>query len=1226
MITLDPTLATRMDSRDREPIIEIISDQFVDSVPFDGNLLNNNTTSEQKPKVIVLESGQVFGTYIHSSSYLYFAFTDESGTSWVQQSSGLSGFYSASSAELPNGNIMVIGLQDLGTHRDIIQLEVSPLGAIIGDPVTVLAEPEATSALEGITVCVLPNGNYIAAYTSVAAGIYKIHSIETSDLTTWSSPVEITLGSLLPERAKRNPFLLSTSVDGLLLFFDYVSDLKDDGSELTNIYYTKGDPNGGSWGTPVKLTNFTVFGVSAEYPTAGERANGDIVMAYTEKSVVLQMDGSTEGWCWSSYSVYCGEGSSDPFYTFYDRSTHLLYVITGYAYVGGQHYCAVQVVDVITWTVVRCYTTTSIPGLHEAVLPGGSSNFIHQEAPYVIVGNSGSVALIDDNAQTVTHLIFSDNATQLLTKNVQWDSEIEGGICYLYMDADAQRIYIQFLDGWIWSAGRSLVYLDLTQEPDDGMWTCTTLVANDPRGGLQHNGPEEIVIAQDINSVFLCNADPARGNGILVQYSLEDGAEIRRWTQLTDSSFPYLGMYHVMYDNGVLWGSFSYTTAYDEQNKRGLVKLDLSTESCTYYRPTWATIDSYSLKKKLPMDDGRIIMGSAYGPTIFDPSDWSWKLFNNEAIPGLTPWAQNNCIDAIYIEDTDSIVAGILSHLYWSGLVMFNEEGNYYQGKYMDATFGTDWDFEEAEDLTISMYAKDNAIAIAPDNVMWGLWADVNGSELSLAWDSEAAWRDLTDLLKTSVGVELSWKVGTPATLGFTCSHGHLFDESNTLSLLSQFLRKGRLVVVRMGEVIEGVKYWVKQGTWVVTDTRLSYERGKYPDIAVTCQDRSALYEHSLVIASKYFDNTYPEDVITEMMETYGNLTIADLADFDTRHLLNCQYIDEELNSVLSELLAHLEYFSFWNVDGDYEPRRVNLTKSPDHIYTESNLQRYTPDTSFSTFTNIVTVTGESKDLLEVIHPEEVVAQVSGTMGYWGGTKVETAYYSDDHEKICRDPRMDVIIDVGSFDLFGYSGGGSQSITYEDPEGTYVEITIEGPNLTQAIITNVIALGAAGASAVGCDGFGSGYCGPMILLVTTLMSTLTYFLSCIASYQYEIYAKPVGEERQTIQCKAEDYGMIHYLDGTEIVEKLDDPYCDTVAECCRVANYEIDIVKAQRRRVTATKLTHLQDELGDMIKFKHPFTNLDMEVLIVELKRKFTKPEQNGTGGVIDELTLWRKE
>jgi hypothetical protein len=141
----------------------------------------------------------------------------------------------------------------------------------------------------------------------------------------------------------------------------------------------------------------------------------------------------------------------------------------------------------------------------------------------------------------------------------------------------------------------------------------------------------------------------------------------------------------------------------------------------------------------------------------------------------------------------------------------------------------------------------------------------------------------------------------------------------------------------------------------------------------------------------------------------------------------------------------------------------------------------------------------------------------------------------------------------------------------------------------------------------------------------TTISMILQILATQAAWSFEIYAQPMGQEKQTVQWTEDDVAFQQEIGGIIIEEKIDDQFCYSEQECKRVAQYEMGIVQAQRRRLSFTKITHLQDELGDTIQVVHPYTLQNIKVFINTLTRRFMKAEvEGGEGHFFDDIEGWR--
>lgn len=1225
-IDLSPELITAQASLEREPIIEITSGKFLPGIPFDGSLLNPASTDDSKPRITILSSGELFGVYINDGD-IFLVLTDSEKVVWNQIDTTINGLW-ADIVELDNGNVGVYVVRDNGSTRSMLFSEMSPTGTIVTPVTTLFTFNDPAEMLEYIAVERISTGEFLMVYSTFTDPNYTVSYRLSSDGVVWGAAATIPMTDLNTTRAKRNFDLLATSQDGILLFFEYVDQLKEDGSEVTNIHYTQGSADATVWNTPVRITDYTAFGISAIYPTAAEKSTGEIVVGYTESSDALRMGADTDGWCSNTDNYWCGYGFVTAIH--YDAPTQLLYVTSSYSGGGTKALCGVEVIDITTWTIVRCYSTKTSPAFHSVYdsVHMYPENY-HSEGHFVVVANAttGMISLVDDSSETITQFTFEDNATWGTTQNV--DHGVQHGSIYkVWLDSTNQKLYVLFRETYLYTASHTVGYIDLTQTPGMDNWQFTMLLDYEKWDQFEFYGGTHFIVVPEIDSFFISGISHSSFSvyGRMKRYSLTTGNVISNWCHDTEGSFPYRSMAALVYSNGKIYGSFVYANYAGEENKRGLACLDLATDSVSYYRPTWATVDDYGLGKKVLMPDGRILIATTSGAAIFNPQDWTWELENNDTIPGFSSDGGDSVQVIEYVEDIESIVVG--REAASGGITMFSTYGSYFQGKYLEASYSGTWDFGVTQDLTIGILETEIDIVTDSEDNLWSVWStiDQESRNTSLKWDNSETEKDLGSVLRTDQGVSLHWAFGTLATLTFSCSDGPLFDINNTYSSWSNILKRGRKIFVRIGEKIDSVEHWVNQGTFIVTETTLKYKRGTYPDIQVSCEDMSSMYEFSHVVASDYYADSYPEYVIQDLLEKHGNVdaTFISIDEFDTRHVIDFQFIENTLGDVISELLDHFGYFHFWNVDGEYSPRKVDFTKAVDFICADNSMIDFNQDTTFSTFTNHVLVTGESKDLLEVLHPEELVGQVAGTMGWWGGTERKTVYYSEDHERVCRDPRLDVLTSTGDFRLFVFKGGGGEEITYEDPDGKYLELTMEGPNCMGIIAANIALLIVAGKTAVGCDT--GRYCGSAIFATNTLLTTLLYSLSAVANYQIDVYAKPMGEERQTIQGEDDDTELQQELNGAIITEKVDDPYCYTVQECNRVAKYSMDMIKAQRKRLGWSMVTNLSNELGDMVRVNHVHTGLPMDVLITELTRTYIKPPNGNdqSGGVIDVISGWR--
>jgi len=146
------------------------------------------------------------------------------------------------------------------------------------------------------------------------------------------------------------------------------------------------------------------------------------------------------------------------------------------------------------------------------------------------------------------------------------------------------------------------------------------------------------------------------------------------------------------------------------------------------------------------------------------------------------------------------------------------------------------------------------------------------------------------------------------------------------------------------------------------------------------------------------------------------------------------------------------------------------------------------------------------------------------------------------------------------------------------------------------------------------------------ILETYAMYNIMAIMGTEGRYEYNFYARPIGYVRQTLQAIADDEEL-QTLIGMYNTQTIEDELCYTVAQCQEVADFELMVVKDQRKRVKISKIAHLQDEEGDMIQINHPQSNLPMKIFITDLTRVMKLPDPENLAseeaGFVDEIEGW---
>jgi hypothetical protein len=562
---------------------------------------------------------------------------------------------------------------------------------------------------------------------------------------------------------------------------------------------------------------------------------------------------------------------------------------------------------------------------------------------------------------------------------------------------------------------------------------------------------------------------------------------------------------------------------------------------------------------------------------------------------------------------------------YLSGINMFNENGAYNQIQFATAYKTAAWDWATQQDLSYYSTELQPGAAIDQEDYLWVTWShtDWEAGINVLYWDNDRGSIALLDDLVDTV--TLNWQLKKVNTLSFRLGNGHLYDPQNLLSTFNIVGQKGRKVTIRIGENIGDYTYWVDQGTYLVDTASMSYTRGRDPILSVNCAGKTIMWRQQQVSVSELYSGSMPDDVIRDILSTHTQwlATEYDIPEFESEHEVFYQWIDKTVWEMIEELCDHFFYAMYEDVDGVFVCREVSLTQAVDHEYSDQlQIMDFSPDDNYSDYTNRVRVIGENNDYTEVLHNEELITSRGGTVGWWTKKTDETVHYSEDDTRQCRNPRLEVIHSPKEYGLLLdqlSTGQGGIEISYVDPYEKYLIVEIQCKDLTTAFVGAVIAFVAIGAFATWCGASIYSTCGWYIWAMALAAALVFYILAAMANYQYEIWARPLGRVKSTIQYEANDIEFQRKLNGEIVTEEITDALCNTVTECRRVAEGNLEMIKAQRSRVNFKKIAHMQDELLDKIKVYHPHSGEGMELIVVGVKRTYTKGE-----GVFDHVEGWR--
>ncbi|MDX9788885.1 MAG: hypothetical protein RBT11_19065 [Desulfobacterales bacterium] len=1261
MITLDPALLSAQNSMERLPIVKMSSSTYLPELPFDGSIFNPNfAENEVAPNMIRLSDDSLAILYSEPQyDRVYFMRSDADKLQFTQPVviyDGVSSEFIPCMVELPNGNIGVI-LVDVPNGL-IRRMVITPAGAVV-TALSTIQDWSTSYTISGGTVVKLANGTYMAAIgiLNESTGVWSIGSYASADFLAWGAISYFSLPGLADDREKLNPCLYQASTGALVLAIEYASFENENGQIITNIFTFLSNDNGVTWAAGDQVTNYTNLAQDAKYPSIAEKSDWDIILAYTEEETVRFIDADSVGYLAASG----GEVIYDDLYPtemHYDPATGLLHVLNSYNSSGTKHIVGLLTIDIATWTIQKAVTNHTVPAFSDIYTANNIlSDKWRSDGQFLCFGISGGFhfAVYNAEADTIVQYSLNESITYGLDPNM--NAQMSVGCAYdinhscpviaAQVVASDRRLYLLLAYSSAYCATIIVGSIDLAENVDP----ITNLASFTEVWKIGYQATR-LVITQGDDNNFLVSPDDdllfvAAHNSLAVgneQYhgglwviQLSTGQLIFSMNYITNSSFHKCGIRRLCYANGHLYGSFDYCENYGQEDRRGLMDINIAAQSVSYHRPTYASLDSYALNGKTVGPDGKILIATTteFGVVTFDPQTYEWTYYNEETVPGIANGGLLGFRSVAYNPTDQTIFAGA----YWttgyqtkSYVAAFNETGAFQQSKYYTGALveGNTYSFSaEPAVLTLNSYDYDASVVYDETDSLWAVWTNRRITKRSVMWDSETQSPDLTSRLVSGTPIDITWDITGPNRLTFSLADGHLFDPQNALSTLSNAVKKGRVIDISFGETIGGVPYWQSQGLFIVTENRVSYVKGSAPVISVTAEDQRTVWEHMNIVATEDYSSAMPDNILIDLLQDHCGLTASgyDVPAFANEHECFIQWVDQSFADIVKSLCDHFGYFACVDTSNKVTFRRIDLSRAEtDNIYPQAVIIEFSPEDNYSNFVNQVVVNGESHDNIEVLYEAEAIKTLNGTLGWWGGENKVKVWYSEDKSRTCLNPRLEVhqsVKDYGPF-MGLFSGYGSEGIVGEDDLHQWCEVKTEMPSLIGYVIGEIALLVGTATMAMTCDG--SRNCGIYIAMTSTACSALFETLSSVAMYHYTVWASPVGYEKQQISGKADDVEKQQEMNGQIVTESIDDPFCYEVGHCLMVAAFELGIARAQRNTVKVVKTAHLQDEIGDIVSLSHPYTGQPIRGFATGLTRSYLKPDSNdgGDGGFTDTVTMWR--
>ena len=1203
MITLTEAMQAAQDSQSRHPLVEIKSAPLTPDIPFDGVVFSPASTHELHPFVFNHSSSITIVLYA-SDNNIVFNSTNADGTQFtnldlltptVVSRTGIT------ACELVSGLIGILWFEGTYVLKSMI---VDVEGTVVTAPATIASWSSTIGSHISVvydTVAEL----YYMVYAKTATGPeYYLYKRTSANFLSWSAESAITIPDLDVEYKIGSPFIQIMDTGDWWLWFDYITYISPEAYEVGNIFYSVSSNQGSTWSAATALTNQTEPGSTMSHPSPVQQTTIDNRMAYTrtqDRLMNQQMAGD-----FKSVS--------------YDPLGDKVYILASQV---------IYEVDRSDWTVERTWNTSSVPALTAAgyLTPIISNGKRYQVHPFyaTICG----MDILDTDANTIRSLYFKDVPASSIVKNVTftgtYGADVSDNLSAVYVDEDNMRVYM------IHSS--TIGYIDMTQAGP--AYTYVGIVNTAEWEWYQGPVGFQVDAASD-RFIVSVNGSYLSGNvGSIHTYSLSTGGLVASDTRST-TNFPYRGPGGTMYyGDGYIYSGIVYTTEYGQEDYRGLMRINTATGLIDYFQPAVPIVDDFGFHRVTKGKGDTIVIASAYGLKIFDTFHHTWEYRD---VVGSTTGEHNSWQFGVYDDDHECIYG--VTDYYFANSIVFNMPwiGAYKTSQYQDGVLsGGTWTFTDKGELVQGLNEWDAVIIQSPVNasMMLAFWEYKQTEGVyRVKWDQASPIYDVTPYIVDETEITIEKDItNSPNKLTFTAGQGHLFDPHNSLSVLSGVLKKGRKLTVRWGETISGVDNWQNAGTFIITETKVAYERGTYTDIDVTAEDMRITWPDEYIFATTTFVDT-PEEILEDVLTTHGGLDVSniDIPAMDTSVELEHQWLDTTLETVVEQICDRFGYFPKITNDDTFTIGKISDASTVNHVYSDqSKLLRFEPEDKYSDFTNRVTVLGQSRTFTTVTYSEELVGTLNGTEGCFGANNEYTIRYSSDESKVCINPRLHIVSTQKSLGfevarlspLTGFEEQRiSQSICRVDPLNRYCVVKVDVPDLTAPLIEGaVIELVASFVIPDGVMMYGTIRVGS--LLTGIMMMMVSAMLSAQYSYQYEIYARPQGQVRSS--CQAVENDTAHQAEIGRVVErKIEDPLCYTSSDCYVVAAFELLICKLQRKRVKINKIAHLQDEEGDTITVYHPYTGLELTMIIAKLSRRFQKSaSEDGEGYFVDDIEGW---
>lgn len=1240
-LSLAPELLAAQTSLNRNPVIELNAGKSVSDYPLAGNFMTNTDSQNQKsPSMLEKADGslvyfyagrgnngdykqgrlifsdpnkETFGNFTQVFMYTYHWVVDQQ-------------MIFLDEAE----NIGIVAVLKNGNETDLRAFRLSPTGTVLNS-VLITSRYLTADVVSGITVVKLPNGTFACVYCYNNAGTYEFRLHTSSDFITWSSYTVLNIPGLNNAYQICDPRLIVVDSSDILLFFSYAN-IQVAGGEIYNIFMSI-SADLSTWSTVQAVTNTSQRQQDYYNPDVVQREDGRLFVSVQEANGYLQMSSSTPGLVMGNYQ----SNDFTPTNMWINPEDGKLYLVCTYIGAGLDKTFKYAVrINLDTWEIEKCYNWNTNP----AVPLHFRSAVMHRarcygEKTFAVISTNDAVCLIDFATDTIKSFYFYDRSAQFgpeAAKNVNWTKFMSGqfseNLNGAWIDTARNRLWCFLPNSYYYNSEMHMGYIDLSQSGPTYDWT-PVIQGNVVSGSFWWNNHYHVYPEQDI---FLQTGAAELDNyaGGLVVWIMSENALYKFYRYADYPSFPRRGFLDCILIGDKIYATVCYSGylySY-EQYKHGIAEIDLNTDQIIYhyfpYSDTQMSTNTDSLYGRislLPNSTELLINATFKYPVVFnyETKQFTYKQYE-EDIPGSWPPTSLTPHTIIYDPYRNAWLAGI-DH---NRLYFIPRDGTANILKYIIGELTDQWNFNSPTRMVHGFTAQNPTIMLSAENEIYAVWEDTSLAKQTIKWDKDSASLSLVNYLLGEVAV--SWSLdGEPQSLEITLSHGHLFDPQNANSIVNFYMRKGNKLTLAFGENINSVLYVIQQGEFIITETSIDYTRGDYPIISVKARDRRVFWDVQTVIATTV-DSLLPHAAIQYVIQQETNETNDkfDLPTFTDGFAFDAQWTDTALKDIIDQIANRFKYFLCMDIYGRLSAKRINLNAAVSTTYSNKDLIiTVSPDDTYSDFVNRILVTGESQQEIEVLFSEERLASLSGTVGWWGFRKDFDIYYSEDQTKRAKWPRLKVIETATSI-LFHLAGKIRERIRFIDVvENSYCVVEVSAPNLVPILLSAIAMYAAGNMIGDAWGGFGGGLTQPVGRKLESAGIMLALMvLGSTGNFQYEIWGQPIGYVRRQVSNEANDFEMQLQM-GEVITNKMEGFLCYTAAQCLYVAEFELGIAKAQRKRIRVSKIANLKDEVGDIIQIPHPYTNNPIKIFITNLKRSYKQTTGKDKGYFLDDIEGW---